>query len=116
MGNLIAGNRMTFNEYQGQARKTAIYRKGDIAYLALGLNGEAGEVAEIVKRTLREHEGQLSAKAREHLLLELGDCLWYLSNFCSELGIPLSDIAAANLSKLQDRQTRGVLHGNGDDR
>lgn len=106
---------MTMDEYQAEAAKTAIYPAGNLSYLALGLNGEAGEVAEIVKRPIR------SARLltdEEYILLqkELGDCLWYLANLAREADFTLSSIAELNIAKLKARQEKGVLEGRGDDR
>lgn len=111
---------MHVDEYQDQAGATAIYPDSGeqtlaaISYVALGLVGEAGEVANIVKKMLRD--GLSVEEAREHLIGELGDCLWYLARICSELDLDLSEVAAENLGKLLDRQTRGVLSGSGDHR
>lgn len=106
---------MDFDEYQFEAAKTAIYPRASFSYLALGLNGEAGEVAEIVKRSIRSGN---PLEAEEFLALkkELGDCLWYLANLAREAGFQLSEVAETNLEKLKSRQARGVLHGKGDDR
>lgn len=106
---------LTFNLYQEQAVSTAIYPSGSLEYLALGLNGESGEVAEIIKRKIRGDKPFGDAEV-EKLKLELGDCLWYIANFANELGVKLEDIAEINVRKLKDRQARGVLHGRGDER
>lgn len=107
---------MDFNDYQNKAKATAIYpaahsgTKEARAYLALGLNGEAGEVAEKIKKEIRDGYPLYGFAA------ELGDCLWYLSQLASESGISLSYIAEKNLDKLADRANRGVLGGSGDNR
>lgn len=106
---------MTLNEYQLKARATAIYADGKmplerITYAALGLCGEAGEVAERVKKFLREDTGELS------VIDELGDVLWYLSSLAYECGLTLDDVADYNLEKLADRHSRGVIKGDGDER
>ena len=87
-----------------------------MTYPALGLCGEAGEVAEKVKKTLRDDGGVLSDERREALSRELGDVLWYLSQLATEAGLDLEEIAAENLDKLLSRQERGVLRGSGDER
>lgn len=111
---------LTFDEYQALASETAIYpSRGSItgvAYTALGLNGEAGEVAEVVKKTIRDNNGVFDTERRSLLEKEIGDVLWYLSETASQVGLSLGDIAAANYKKLQDRMERGVLRGSGDNR
>ena len=109
---------MNFSEYQSQSRRTATYPRAgaDMTYPALGLCGEAGEVAEKVKKTLRDDGGVLSDERREALSRELGDVLWYLSQLATEARLDLEEIAAENLDKLFSRQERGVLRGSGDDR
>ncbi len=104
---------MQLDTYQRQAKLTAIYpREGDIpVYPALGLVGEAGEVAEKIKKWLRDGTHDRDAIARE-----LGDVLWYVANLSADLGYSLSDIADLNLRKLEDRAKRDALRGSGDDR
>ena len=103
---------MRFYEYQEEASKTAIYpEQYKIVYPALGLAGEAGEVAEKVKKHIRD--GVLNV---EDLKKELGDVLWYLAAIASDLGLNLDDVAESNLQKLRSRQARGVIGGNGDNR
>lgn len=106
---------MDFNEYQQEASATAIYpgRQGTIevrAYLALGLNGEAGEIAEKVKKEIRDGYTTMG------MADELGDVLWYLSELARQSGISLEYVARRNLEKLASRQERGVIGGSGDDR
>lgn len=108
---------MTFNEYQLLAGTTAIYpREVALMYPTLGLVGEAGEVAEKVKKLLRDAKGEVTPEFKESLKKELGDVLWYLSAICTDLQLTLEDVAQANYNKLQDRQQRNVLHGSGDNR
>ena len=87
-----------------------------MTYPALGLCGEAGEVAEKVKKTIRDDGGVLSDQRREALARELGDVLWYLSQLATEADLDLETIAEDNLEKLLSRQERGVLRGSGDNR
>jgi NTP pyrophosphatase (non-canonical NTP hydrolase) len=108
---------MELSEYQRQSRRTAEYpREAWLAYPALGLAGEAGEVAEHAKKTIRDDGGQVSDERRAAMAKELGDVLWYVAQLASELKLDLDDIANANLAKLLSRQQRGVLSGSGDDR
>lgn len=109
---------MTFEEYQTESRKTAIYPNKDnnFIYPTLGLAGEAGEVAEKIKKVLRDGNGIVSEEKKEELTKELGDVLWYVANLSKELGIPLEEVARKNIEKLQSRQQRGELHGSGDNR
>ena len=103
---------MTLSSYQRAASGTAIYpTQHAITYPALGLAGEAGEVANKVKKVIRD--GKLDKAA---LKGEIGDCLWYIAALCRDLNVDLGDIAKANLEKLQDRKARGTLKGSGDTR
>ena len=106
-----------FNDYQSRASKTSAFPKElGLAYVALGLNGEAGEVAELVKKMYRDEDGKLSPERRQKLKKELGDVLWYLSQ-CARLGnLTLQDVAEVNIEKLYDRRERGKIRGDGDDR
>jgi NTP pyrophosphatase (non-canonical NTP hydrolase) len=104
-------------DYQRLARRTAHYpREAWLTYPTLGLVGEAGEVAEHVKRVIRDDAGTVSVPRRAALANELGDVLWYVAGLASELGLELEEIAEANLEKLLSRQQRGALTGSGDDR
>jgi NTP pyrophosphatase (non-canonical NTP hydrolase) len=108
---------MRFSDYQRFSRRTAEYpREAWLFYPALGLAGEAGEVAEHAKKAIRDDGGAVSDERRAALAKELGDVLWYVSQLASELGLDLDAIAAQNLDKLYSRQRRGVLSGSGDDR
>ena len=109
---------MTFEEYQKQARTTAIYPDlgNNFIYPTLGLVGEAGEIAEKIKKVLRDGNGEITEEKRSELNKELGDVLWYLANLSVELGISLENIAANNLEKLKSPQERNQLHGSGDNR
>ncbi len=108
---------MEFSDYQHLSRSTAAYpREAWLAYPALGLAGEAGEVAEHAKKTIRDDEGVVSKQRREAMSKELGDVLWYVAQIATELELDLDEIAQANLEKLRSRQRRGVLSGSGDER
>jgi len=102
---------MYLSQYQKQAAETAIYPKDKaLEYLTLGLVGEAGEVANKIKKVIRD--GTSPNNVRD----ELGDVLWYLAMLSTELGYSLDTIADKNLWKLANRKTRNVLGGSGDNR
>lgn len=108
---------MELSDYQQSSRRTAAYpRSAWLAYPALGLAGEAGEVAEHAKKAIRDDGGEVTDERRAAMAKELGDVLWYVSQLATELGLDLDEIAQANLDKLLSRQRRGVLSGSGDDR
>ena len=109
---------MHLSDYQERSRATAVYPSaGDnLLYPTLGLCGEAGEVAEKVKKMVRDDAGVLSDERRAALSKELGDVLWYVAQLATEARLDLDAIAAANLEKLLSRQRRSVLTGSGDDR
>lgn len=110
---------MTFDDYQKQALTTALTSDDpfkDMMHWVLGLNGEAGEVAEKLKKIIRDKQGVLSESDKQDLAKELGDVLWYIAVFANDLGVPLEEIAATNAKKLADRKQRDVLHGSGDNR
>ncbi len=109
---------MDLSEYQSRSRATAVYPgAGDnLLYPTLGLCGEAGEVAEKIKKMVRDDDGVLTDDRRAALAKELGDVLWYLAQLATEAELDLDVIADANLAKLLSRQERNVLQGSGDDR
>lgn len=109
---------MTFSDYQQEAKKTAIYPNvgSNFVYPTLGLAGEAGEIANKVKKIIRDKDNQISEEDRQEIGKELGDVLWYLAQIATELGVSLEKTAQDNLDKLSSRQQRNVLGGNGDNR
>jgi NTP pyrophosphatase (non-canonical NTP hydrolase) len=109
---------MDLNQYQDSALKTAIYpnQGQNFSYPALGLMGEAGEVADKLKKVIRDNDGVLTDPVRDAVAKELGDCMWYLAVLANELDYDLNTIAEDNLLKLLSRQERGVLSGSGDNR
>ena len=103
---------MELDEYQKRAEKFAVYPDNfKVIYPSLGLVGEAGEVAEKVKKWLRD-----GAIDKEEVAKELGDVMWYIAALARDLGYPLSDIAQMNLDKLTSRKKRGKIRGSGDNR
>jgi NTP pyrophosphatase (non-canonical NTP hydrolase) len=108
---------MQLSDYQTRSRVTAEYpREAWLAYPALGLAGEAGEVAEHAKKAIRDDGGTVSDERRAAMAKELGDVLWYVAQIATELDLDLDEIAQANIDKLLSRQRRGVLSGSGDER
>jgi len=109
---------MTFEEYQKKSRETAIYPDKDknFIYPTLGLVGESGEIAEKIKKVLRDKNGFIDEETRKEISKELGDVLWYLSQLATELKLRMDEIASSNIAKLQSRKERGTLSGAGDNR
>ena len=103
--------------YQQVAKQTAIYpREQAIIYPTLGLTGEAGEVANKVKKIIRDDGNKINESLVQEISAEIGDCLWYISVLADDIGFKLSDIANANLIKLANRKEKGTIHGSGDKR
>ena len=109
---------MKFSEYEEIAKQTAIYPSTHrILYPALGMAGEAGEVANKVKKFIRDGADKEAFEVKKlEIAAEIGDVLWYCANLANDLGINLSDIASENYSKLSGRSKRGTLGGDGDNR
>ena len=111
---------MTFNNFQTNASRTAFYprifKNQGLYYTALGLVGEAGEIANKVKKIMRDNNGNLEELAKADIFNELGDVLWYCASLADELGVNLEDVAKLNLIKLEDRMNRGKIQGSGDKR
>lgn len=115
------GERMTFDEYQQAAHATAIYpQEVALAYVTMGLVGEAGEIANKVKKIYRDHgfrdDRMLTSNESAVLSFELSDALWYCAELATVIGVSLGDVAANNIAKLQSRQQRNALGGSGDNR
>lgn len=102
---------MTADEYQGLAGRTLIdgpdaeYTGAEIMLVwnALGLAGEAGEVADTLKKVVFHRH----ALDRDELIKELGDVLWYVAALCSKLDVPMSEVMARNIDKLKKRYPAG---------
>ena len=108
---------MNILEYQKRAIETAIYGEGSkIIYPTLGLTGEAGEVADKVKKVLRDSNGVFSDEKRIEIAKEIGDVLWYCAALANDLGYGLDLIAEMNIDKLNSRKERNMIHGSGDNR
>lgn len=109
---------MEFNAYQQKARETAIYPNmgSEFTYPALGLVGEAGEIANKLKKVIRDNGGVLTDRVRGSVGDEIGDCLWYIAQLATEMGYDLDTLAQNNVNKLASRKERGTLSGAGDNR
>lgn len=111
---------MTLNEFQNRALETAIFQgRGEFSglmYLGLGMAGEAGEVTDHVKKAWRDDDGELTRARLNAIKAEMGDLLWYIGVMAADLGMTLDEVARYNCEKLRDRQRRGVLNGEGDNR
>jgi NTP pyrophosphatase (non-canonical NTP hydrolase) len=97
---------MTLDDYQQLAARTLgrdRTHEQQLANAALGLTGEAGEVAEVIKK----HLFHATPLDQEALAKELGDCLWYIGAFATVLGLSLDDIAQRNIDKLRRRYPEG---------
>ena len=108
---------MTLNEYQQIALETAVYpAQYRVIYPALVMNGEAGEVADKVKKIIRDKDAVLDTEDKKAIALEVGDVLWCCATMANDLGFTLQEIAEMNRDKLRSRQLRGKLGGSGDKR
>tara|TARA_R110000772_G_scaffold150855_1_gene261585 strand:- start:77 stop:451 length:375 start_codon:yes stop_codon:yes gene_type:complete len=109
--------KMDFNKYQETAVSTAIYPDTHrILYPALGMAGEAGEVANKVKKIIRDGTDNLPEDWKDQLASEIGDVLWYCAALSNDIGIPLARIATQNRDKLLERKQKGTIGGSGDKR
>lgn len=116
---------MNIEDYQVNTKVTAIYpgvnqaKNGNldgVMYTVLGLNGEAGEVAEVVKKLIRDKGSVIDDDFIAKMRGELGDVFYYLVRLCSELDLDARDIMQENIDKLFSRKSRGVLTGSGSNR
>ncbi len=104
------------NKYQEQTRLTAKYPKEKgLEYCTLGLVGEAGEIANKVKKVIRDNR-PVDDAFKADMKAEIGDVLWYIARLADELGISLQEVADYNMEKLLSRLERGVIGGSGDNR
>ena len=109
---------MELNDYQQLAMKTAIFPKNEsFSYTALGLAGEAGEIANKVKKFIRDgYDKEELVMKQDEVADELGDVLWYVAAVAEVMGTNLESVAKNNLWKLAERQRKGTLRGSGDKR
>nr|DAE93115.1 MAG TPA: NTP-PPase-like protein [Caudoviricetes sp.] len=103
----IENNKLSINEYQQEALRTArldkFNRIEQITNGVLGMNGEAGECADLVKK----HLFQGHDLDEMHLLKELGDVAWYLAVTAWTLGYDLETVLQMNVEKLRERYPNG---------
>ncbi|MFV0556051.1 MAG: nucleoside triphosphate pyrophosphohydrolase family protein [Lactovum sp.] len=115
---------MELNDYQKEISRFDLFQREEemielnFAFLdkVLGLSGESGEVADKIKKIIRDKEGKISDKDRKELSKELGDVFWYLTTVADYLGLHLEEIAKENIQKLEKRQLEGKISGSGDNR
>ena len=108
--------KMTLNEYQQAALETAVYpEEFRIIYPTLGMAGEAGEVADKVKKVIRDY-GSFTSEQKREIVKEIGDVLWYCATLANDLGYSLEEVGIMNIEKLKSRKERGVIGGSGDNR
>jgi NTP pyrophosphatase (non-canonical NTP hydrolase) len=115
---------LRYDTFPGYYDGTAKYSKDGIMIATeqgliekiLGLPGEAGEAADKFKKIIRDKGGVISLSDREEIVKELGDVMWYVSTIAAYLGVPLSEVANGNISKLESRLKRNKIHGEGDNR
>jgi len=110
---------MDFKEYQEKSKKTdmgTVIKDSSIAYYALGLADESGEVAGKIKKLYRDFDGKLTEEYKKEIAKELGDVMWYTAQLCTKLGLTVEEVAQMNLDKLASRKDRAKITGNGDNR
>ncbi len=109
---------MNLNDYQKLALRTArsTDAKDELFHLLLGLCGEAGEIAEKMKKVVRDKNSDFASIDVEDLKKELGDVLWHIAAIANYFDISLDDIGETNIKKLASRLERGTLGGSGDNR
>lgn len=121
---LIGHDEMTLDEYQTEATELAFYSTS-VLYPTLGLAGEAGEVADKIKKLMRDSDIDFTADnpadeigymEKRNIALEVGDIIWYCANLLNDIDYSLEEAALMNLEKLKDRRDRNVMSGSGDHR
>jgi len=112
--------------YQSIIEKTAIYPEQiGMAYCAMGLSGEAGEVTEKIKKLYRDHSNWdedgsittlISMEYADSIKKELGDVIWYVTALANEFRFSLREVLESNYEKLTKRKKTNTLSGSGDNR
>lgn len=108
---------MTLNEYQQQALDfDDVPADLSIIYPGLGITGEAGEVADKIKKVFRDNNRNFTPEIKRAIAMEIGDVLWYCAKLAHDIGYSMDSIGNMNIGKLTDRRNRGVIQGSGDNR
>lgn len=110
---------MTLDDYQKEALVTAVFNDDefkDLAHWVFGITGEAGEIAEKIKKIIRDKNGEVTEADKEELVKEIGDVLWYLAVLSKHLGYDFEEVGKQNIAKLRSRQARDKIKGSGDNR
>jgi NTP pyrophosphatase (non-canonical NTP hydrolase) len=106
-----------FFDYERIAMSTKVgWNKNEILYPLVGMCGETGEVADKIKKVIRDKNGNFSKEDKIEILKEIGDTLWYMTALCQDLGYTLKDAANINLEKVTKRREENTIHGEGDNR
>jgi len=108
---------MTTTKYQEYIKKFNHYPTSTaLLTYGLGLGGEAGEVQEKIKKLYRDHGGEITPEFKQAMRKEMGDVLWYLGMICNKLGLDLEGCMTSNIVKLDLREKKDMINGEGDNR
>lgn len=102
--------------YDDVMSTSKVYDCLPIIYPILGLNGEAGEAAEKVKKCLRDNKGNFDEETKNAIKKELADVLWYIWAAADDMDTSLDEIMSIGIKKVKERQETNTVHGSGDDR
>jgi NTP pyrophosphatase (non-canonical NTP hydrolase) len=104
---------MKFEDYQRQSKNTVKYpnaiEQNNLLYIGTSLAGEVGEVCNELKKVFRDSHGVVTPEAKEKIIDEAGDVMWYLARLLETLEVPMDTVLAKNIEKLIDREEQGVL-------
>ena len=103
------------DSYQEQAFTYAKPSAKGLMYLIPGLAAEAGEVAGVYAKFLRDTNREINP-IKDSMMKELGDCLWFVASIAKLYNVKLSEVAKMNIEKLEGRMERGTIGGSGDER